>query len=214
MTAVIDDRVMMNIFTKLGPITVVLLMAACAPVEQEPIITAPTELEISETTATAKAPVEDVIEAPVETPIKQSAKAPVKDPVIEVVEEASDAPVEDPVAEVVEEAIDAPVEEIAEIVEEPVAPPPPPPLPGPFDPVVLIGASPASLQATLGQHDHSFDNSGMSIHHYRQDACLMLVFINQANEITHIDLRHGIVNQQVDIAACHQELGARKESVK
>lgn len=198
MTAVIDDRVMMNLFTKLGPITVVLLMAACAPVEQEPIITAPTELEISETTPTAKAPVEDVIEAPVETPIKQSAKAPVKEPVIEVVEEASDAP----------------VEEIAEIVEEPVAPPPPPPLPDPFDPVVLIGASPASLQATLGQHDHSFDNSGMSIHHYRQDACLMLVFINQANEITHIDLRHGIVNQQVDIAACHQELGARKESVK
>lgn len=196
----------MNLFTKLGPITVVLLMAACAPVEQEPIITAPTELEISETTPTAK--------APVETPIKQSAKAPVKDPVIEVVEEASDAPVEDPVAEVVEEAIDAPVEEIAEIVEKPIAPPPPPPLPDPFDPVVLIGASPASLQATLGQHDHSFDNSGMSIHHYRQDACLMLVFINQANEITHIDLRHGIVNQQVDIAACHQELGARKESVK
>ena len=195
----------MNLFTKLGPITVVLLIAACAPVEQKPIITTPTELDIIETKAVTKAPVEtpvdEVIEAPVETPLKQTTA------------ETVEAPVKTPVAEIVDEAVDAPVEDIAEIVEEPVAPPPPP-LPDPFDPVVLIGASPASLQATLGQHDHSFDNSGMSIHHYRQDACLMLVFINQANEITHIDLRHGIVNQQVDIAACHQELGVRKESVK
>lgn len=196
----------MNLFTKLGPITVLLLMAACAPVEQKPIITAPTELEIIETTAVTKAPVEEVIEAPVETPFKQTAAETVEAPV--------KAPVKAPIAEVVEDAIAVPIDNIAEIVEEPVAPPPPPPLPDPFDPVVLIGASPASLQATLGQYDHSFDNSGMSIHHYRQEACLMLVFINQANEITHIDLRHGIVNQQVDIAACQQELGVRKESVE
>jgi len=173
----------MNLFTKFGLITVVTLMTACAPVEQKPIITAPTELEIIET-------------------------AP-------IIEERVIKPVEEVVAkEPVSAPIDQSVEEITLAKEEPVAPPPPPPLPDPFDPIVLIGASPSDLQATLGRYDHSFDNSGMSVHHYRQEGCLLLVFINQADEIAHIDLRHQLVNQDVDIAACHQELGLRKDAVK
>ena len=200
----------MNIFTKFSPIAFVMLIAACAPVEQKPTITAPTEPEIIETAPITEA----VIEEPVEAPVAEIITTPVETPIEETIE----APIEDsgdaPIDEVIEEPVETPLEVIAKVNEEPVAPPPPPPLPEPFDPVVLIGASPASLQATLGRHDHSFDNSGFSVRHYRQEACLMLVFVNQADEITHIDLRHGIVNQQVDIAACHQDLGARKDSVQ
>ena len=177
----------MNLFTKFGLITVVALMTACAPVEQKPIITAPTELEIIET-------------API-----------IEERVIKPVEEVV---VKEPVSAPIDQSIDQSVEEITLAKEEPVAPPPPPPLPDPFDPIVLIGASPSDLQATLGRYDHSFDNSGMSVHHYRQEGCLLLVFINQADEIAHIDLRHQLVNQDVDIAACHQELGLRKDAVK
>lgn len=169
---------MINFFTKYGLITVVLAMAACTPVEQKPVITAPTE------------------PAPTE---------------IELIETAPQAP-----PALIEEIVPTPAKEVAEemieIVEEPVAPPPPP-LADPYDPAILIGASPARLAATLGRHDHSFDNSGMSVHHYRQEACLMLVFINDADEVTHIDLRHNLVNQKVDITACHQALGARKAAL-
>ena len=181
----------MKLFTKFGLITVVALMTACAPVEPKPTITAPTELEIIE-----PAP---IIEERVAKPIEEV-----------VVKEPEDAPID--------QSVDQSVEEITLAKEEPVAPspppPPPPPLPDPFDPIVLIGASPSYLQATLGRYDHSFDNSGMSVHHYRQEGCLLLVFINQANEIAHIDLRHQLVNQDVDIDACHQELGVRKDAVK
>ena len=196
----------MNLVTKLALITVVTLMAACAPVEQKPLVTAPiasasTKPENSVTNPVIKEVVEEKSEAPV-----------AKDLIAPAVEAVSDEAVTETTEETVITPIEKTEETIAEIIKEPVAPPPP--LPDPFDPATLIGASPASLQTTLGRHDYSFDNSGMSVHHYRQEACLLLVFINQADEITHIDLRHQLVNQQIDITACHQELGARKDAVK
>ena len=154
---------------------------------------------------TACAPVEQkpIITAPI---IEERVTKPVEEVVVK-----------EPVSAPIDQSVDQSVEEITLAKEEPVVPsppPPPPPLPDPFDPIVLIGASPSYLQATLGRYDHSFDNSGMSVHHYRQEGCLLLVFINQANEIAHIDLRHQLVNQDVDIDACHQELGMRKDGVK
>ena len=169
----------MNIFTKYGLITAVLVLAACAPVEQKPVITAPPKPEPT---------------------------------TLEIIEIKPQAPISEEVPEEIAEEV---AEEIGEAIEEPVAQaqPAPAPLPDPYDPAELIGASSASLAATLGRYDHSFDNSGINVHHYRQDTCLMLVFINDADEVTHIDLRHNLVNQKVDITACHQALGARKAAL-
>ena len=190
----------MNLVTKLGLISVVTLMAACAPVEQKPLITAPTELEIIET----KPITEEVVQTPVDAPVD----APVEEVITDNIDEAPlKEMAEEVVADAVEEVIATPIETAKQEA------PPPAPLPDPYDPAILIGASPAKLQATLGRQDYSFDNSGMSIHHYRQDTCLLLVFINQADEITHIDLRHQLVNQTIDITACYQELGMRKDAV-
>ena len=185
----------MNIFTKYGLITAVLVLAACAPVEQKPVITAPPKPE--PTTL-------EIIEIKPQAPISE-----------EVVEEVPKEMTEEVVEEAPEEVLEEIAEEISEAIKEPVAQaqPAPAPLPDPYDPAELIGASSASLAATLGRHDHSFDNSGMNVHHYRQDTCLMLVFINDADEVTHIDLRHNLVNQEVDITACHHALGARKAAL-
>ena len=95
---------------------------------------------------------------------------------------------------------------------EPKPEPEPEPEPEPFNPIILIGSSQASIRATFGTEDLSFSNGSMTIAHYRQDSCMMLVFFNEADIISHIDVRDLEIGKPLDEAACYRELGAKKEA--
>ena len=95
---------------------------------------------------------------------------------------------------------------------KPESKPEPEPEPEPFNPIILIGSSQASIRATFGTEDLSFSNGSMTIAQYRQDSCMMLVFFNEADIISHIDVRDLEIGKPLDEAACYRELGAKKEA--
>ena len=88
------------------------------------------------------------------------------------------------------------------------------PEPEPYNPIILIGNSQASIRATLGAEDLSFSNGSMTIAHYRQDSCMMLVFVTEADIISHIDLRDLEIGKPLDEVACYRELGEKKGAMR
>ena len=208
-------------------LSIIAFLAACAPVEPKPVVTAPLP----------KAPQETPQQTPEQIPEETTQKTPATD--IEPVETVADTKAVEKLAEeelpgenvAIEEL---PIEElpvenlaveneagdnageitdpiIAEAPKEEPAPPPPPP---PYDPVTLIGESLQEAQSLFGTADLRFENGGLTISHYRQDDCIMLIFSQKTDAalITHVDLRASQLGTALDTPACHQALGLKKHA--
>lgn len=189
----------MSRFPTIGLIAMISLLAACVPLEDGPVITAPI---LSDNTTTDEAGVDErgadeviiidgaavVNEAEEEMVIIITPEEPVAPP----------PAITEPV--ITEPAITEPAI-IEPVIIEPVI--------TPFNPTILIGKSLSHLRATLGAQDNSFDNGGLTVHHYRGTVCLMLAFHGDDEMITHIDLRHPIIGKPLNKQACYQEFGAR-----
>lgn len=195
-------------------LSVIAFLAACAPVEPKPVVTAPLPKAPQETTQKTpeQTPAKDI--EPVETmPDTQAVEKLTEEelpeeelPVKELA--AEELPVENVAGDNAGEITD-PI--IAEAPKEEPAPPPPPP---PYDPVTLIGESLQEAQSLFGTADLRFENGGLTISHYRQDDCIMLIFSQKTDAalITHIDLRASQLGTALDTPACHQALGLKKHA--
>ena len=194
-------------------LSVIAFLAACAPVEPKPVVTAPlpkapqdTPQQMPEET-TQETPAKEI--APVETVPDTQAREKLAEEELAVEKLAGEKlTVEELAGDNAREIAD-PI--IAEAPKEEPAPPPPPP---PYDPVTLIGESLQDVQSLFGTADLRFENGGLTISHYRQDDCIMLVFSQKTDAalITHIDLRASQLGTALDTAACHQELGLKKHA--
>lgn len=202
---IIKMRVIRNVGLLIG----LSLLAACAPIEEKPLVSAP---EITAPQITQDVPLEEAVDAPVIAPVIEdnltsSGRAVLAEAAPEVVIE--DAP--KPVQETAQPETAAPPEVAPiEVAPKKQAPPPPPP----FDPMILVGTNYSALAADFGAPDLAFDNGGLQIAHYRGTHCLMLIFSQKTSTglITHIDLRHPTLGKALDKAACHDELGAKKHA--
>ena len=198
----------MSDFRQIGAIALLLFLSACAPVEEPVSVTAPI------------APIE---KTPVkQDPVEQTDTAQASDETTDSADGAdvAIAPSDNQTLAQSEAVIlqDVAKQEQAEEIEAPKKeetppPPPPPPLPDPFNPTILIGQPSTALADSLGDSDYSYDNSGMTISHYRAESCIVLVFSAPDDEIMHIDVRHPIVGTSLDEAACYQELGDKKDAL-
>ena len=221
-----DETVILMMPLKyLAYLSVIAFLAACAPVEPKPVVTAPLPKAPQDTPQ--QTPEKMPEEMPEKMPEETTQETPAKE--IAPVETVSDtqAGEELPVEKLTGEEL--PVEKlageklagdnarkitdpiIAEAPKEEPAPPPPPP---PYDPVTLIGESLQDVQSLFGTADLRFENGGLTISHYRQDDCIMLVFSQKTDAalITHIDLRASQLGTALDTAVCHQALGLKKHA--
>ena len=194
----------MRVIRNVGLLIGLSLLAACAPIEEKPLVSAP---KITAPQITQDVPLEEAVDAPVIAPVIEdnltsSGRAVLAEAAPEVVIE--DAP--KPVQETAQPETAAP----PEVAPKKQAPPPPPP----FDPMILVGTNYSALAADFGAPDLAFDNGGLQIAHYRGTHCLMLIFSQKTSTglITHIDLRHPTLGKALDKAACHDELGAKKHA--
>ena len=203
-------------------LSIIAFLAACAPVEPKPVVTAPLP----------KAPQETTQESPQQIPEETTQKTPATD--IEPVETVADTQAVEKLAEEELPGENVAIEElpvenlaveneagdnageitdpiIAEAPKEELAPPPPPP---PYDPVTLIGKSVREAQSLFGTADLRFENGGLTISHYRQDDCIMLIFSQKTDAalITHVDLRASQLGMALDTPVCHQALGLKKHA--
>lgn len=193
-------------------LSVIAFLAACAPVEPKPVVTAPLP----------KAPQETTKEIPQQTPEEITEETPAKEiapaETVPDTQAGQELPVENlPVEELaVEKVAEDNAREIADpiIAEAPKEEPAPPPPPPPYDPVTLIGESLQGVQSLFGTADLRFENGGLTISHYRQKECIMLVFSQNTDSalITHIDLRASQLGTALDTPACHQALGLKKHA--
>ena len=221
----------MSDFRQIGAIALLLFLSACAPVEEPVTVTAPIATKEQETLVPEAADSAEAIAAKVVILGKSDNQTAASEEVAMIADiadadnategvadsqplvrdtrtaQAEESPnkQETPIKEEVQE------EEVLEeeILEEEPAPPP-----DPFNPQILIGQPNTSLTAALGDSDYSYDNSGMTISHYRAKTCIVLAFSAPNDEITHIDVRHPIVGIQLDEGACYQELGAKKAALE
>ena len=207
----------MRVIRNVGLLVGLSLLAACAPIEEKPLVSAPeiTAPQITQDVPLEEAVDEAVIDQPVMAPVIEdnltsSGRAVLAEAAPEVVIE--DAP--KPVQETAQPETVAPVEvapiEVAPKKQAPVKKQAPPP----FDPMILVGTNYSALAADFGAPDLAFDNGGLQIAHYRGTHCLMLIFSQKTSTglITHIDLRHPTLGKALDKAACHDELGAKKHA--
>lgn len=194
----------MRVIRNVGLLIGLSLLAACAPIEEKPLVSAP---EITAPQITQDVPLEEAVDAPVIAPVIEdnltsSGRA--------VLAEAAPKPVQ----EAAQPETAAPPEvapiEVAPKKQAPVKKQAPPP----FDPMILVGTNYSALAADFGAPDLAFDNGGLQIAHYRGTHCLMLIFSQKTSTglITHIDLRHPTLGKALDKAACHDELGAKKHA--
>ena len=179
----------MSRFPKIGLIAMISLLAACVPPEDGPVITAPI---LSDNTTINEAGADEAIIIDGAAVVNKA-----EEEVVIII--TPKEPVASPPA-ITEPAITEPVI-IEPVIIEPVI--------TPFNPTILIGKSLSHLRATLGAQDNSFDNGGLTVHHYRGTVCLMLAFHGDDEMITHIDLRHPIIGKPLNKQACYQEFGAR-----
>ena len=227
----------MSDFRQIGAIALLLCLGACAPVEEPVTVTAPIatkeqEAIVPEAADTAEAIATEAITAEAiaaeatilgESDNQTAASEEVaiiadiadEDNITEavadsqlLVRDTATAQAEESPKEQESVAEETPIEE--EVLEEEPAPPPP----DPFNPQILIGQPNTSLTAALGDSDYSYDNSGMTISHYRAKTCIVLAFSAPNDEITYIDVRHPVVGTQLDEGACYQELGAKKAALE
>ena len=203
-------------------LSVIAFLAACAPVEPKPVVTAPLPKAPQETTQDI--PQQTPEEITEETPAKEIAPAETV-PDTQAGQESAgeelagqELPVENLAVEelAVEKVAEDNAREIADpiIAEAPKEEPAPPPPPPPYDPVTLIGESLQGVQSLFGTADLRFENGGLTISHYRQEECIMLVFSQNTDSalITHIDLRASQLGTALDTSACHQALGVKKHA--
>ena len=102
---------------------------------------------------------------------------------------------------------------------EPVPEPEPEPEPiDPLDPHHLIGLTDTAIIARIGEADFDFTETGIKIAHYRHEACQILLFFpeqasasGQKPTLTHVDIRPLILEQTVSLTACFDALGMRAE---
>lgn len=200
----------------------IITLAACAPVEEKPIVSAPVIAPVTPTVTPSETPTD----TPTGTTAETIADTPTDNtsdnsqPVIEeVAEDKSLALADDEIADtqttiaqsdILEEVPQAPIEETAEDKIAEIAAP----VIVPYDPIKLVGSSLTAIESLFGDADLAFDNGGLTISHYRQDDCLMLVFSEPLNaqRITHISLRHPVIGSTLDEQACHIALGAKKRT--
>ena len=198
-----DETVILMMPLKyLAYLSVIAFLAACAPVEPKPVVTAPLP----------KAPQDTPQQIPEKMPEETTQETPAKE--IAPVETVSDTTAGEKLAGeklAGDNALKITDPIIAEAPKEEPAPPPPPP---PYDPVTLIGESLQDVQSLFGTADLRFENGGLTISHYRQDDCIMLVFSQKTDAalITHIDLRASQLGTALDTPACHQALGLKKHA--
>ena len=198
-----DETVILMMPLKyLAYLSVIAFLAACAPVEPKPVVTAPLP----------KAPQDTPQQIPEKMPEETTQETPAKE--IAPVETVSDTTAGEKLAGeklAGDNALKITDPIIAEAPKEEPAPPPPPP---PYDPVTLIGESLQDVQSLFGTADLRFENGGLTISHYRQDECIMLVFSQKTDAalITHIDLRASQLGTALDTPACHQALGLKKHA--
>ena len=219
----------MSDFRQVGAIALLLFLGACAPVEEPVTVTAPIATKAQEEKLVPEAADSaEAIAAEATILIESDNQTAGLEEVAIIADIADDDNTSETVADsqlLVKEVTTAQAEEspkeeeslkeetpIEEVVleEEPA----PPPLPDPFNPQILIGQPNTSLITALGNSDYSYDNSGMTISHYRAKTCIVLAFSAPNDEITHIDVRHPIVGIQLDESACYQELGAKKAALE
>lgn len=198
-------------------LSVIAFLTACAPVEPKPVVTAPLPKAPQETTQDI--PQQTPEEITEETPAKEIAPAEtVPDTQAGQESAGQELPVENLAVEelAVEKVAEDNAREIADpiIAEAPKEEPAPPPPPPPYDPVTLIGESLQGVQSLFGTADLRFENGGLTISHYRQEECIMLVFSQNTDSalITHIDLRASQLGTALDTSACHQALGVKKHA--
>ena len=221
----------MMLLKHFAALSVLFILAACAPVEQKPIITAPVEI----------APKAELSDAAVPEAVMPDAVTPEADTTEDIITQKRQADdtvedqnmTEDMVADKVPSSdseitaashddepkgalINAPQDNSSAtsapltIVAPQEAPAPPPP---PYDPAGLIGQTQTQLQALFGKADLTFDNGSLRISHYRQESCVLMVFSQNTDKglITHIDMRAPRLGTMLDEAACHNALGAKKQ---
>ena len=205
-----DETVILMMLVKhFAYLSIIAFLAACAPVEPKPVVTAPLPKAPQETTqkTAEQTPAKDI--EPVETvPDTQAVEKLAEEELPEEELPVEELPVENVAGDNTGEITD-PI--IAEAPKEEPAPPPPPP---PYDPVTLIGKSVREVQSLFGTADLRFENGGLTISHYRQDDCIMLVFSQNTDAalITHVDLRASQLGTALDTPACHQALGLKKHA--
>ena len=212
-----DETVILMMPLKyLAYLSVIAFLAACAPVEPKPVVTAPLPKAPQDTPQQIpeKMPEEMPEETTQETPAKEIAPVEtVSDTTAGEKLAGEELPVEKLAGEKLagDNALKITDPIIAEAPKEEPAPPPPPP---PYDPVTLIGESLQDVQSLFGTADLRFENGGLTISHYRQDECIMLVFSQKTDAalITHIDLRASQLGTALDTPACHQALGLKKHA--
>ena len=198
-------------------LSVIAFLAACAPVEPKPIVTAPLPKAPQETTPkitqtiTQETPAQEIVPAETAPDTQAEEELPEELPGEELAGEElpGEELAEENVAGDNAREITDPI--IAQAPKEEPAPPPPPP---PYDPVTLIGDSLQDVQSLFGAADLRFENGGLTISHYRQEECIMLVFSQKTDAalITHIDLRASQLGTALDTSACHQALGVKKHA--
>ena len=217
----------MMLLKHFAALSVLAILAACAPVEQKPIITAPVEVtpkaelpdaaapeavmaeaDTTEDIITQKRQADDTVEDQNMTEDMVADKVPSSDSEITAAshdDEPKGALINAPQDN--SSATSAPLTIVAP--QEAPAPPPPPP----YDPAGLIGQTQTQLQALFGKADLTFDNGSLRISHYRQESCVLMVFSQNTDKglITHIDMRAPRLGTMLDEAACHNALGAKKQ---
>ena len=211
-------------------LSILAILAACAPVEQKPLITAPIEV-------TPKAEQPDAVTPEAVIPDAMTPEADTTEDIITQKRQADDT-VEDPnrAEDMVADKVpshnteitaashdDGPKDALIDAsqdnssatsapltIDAPQEAPAPPP---PYDPAGLIGQTQMQLQALFGKADLTFDNGSLRISHYRQESCVLMVFSQNTDEglITHIDMRAPRLGTMLDEAACHNALGAKKQ---
>ena len=203
-------------------LSILAILAACAPVEQKPLITAPIEVtpkaeqpdavtpeaDTTEDIITQKRQADDTVEDPNRAEDMVADKVPSHD--TEITAASHDDGPKDALIDAPQDnssATSAPLTIVAP--QEAPAPPPPPP----YDPAGLIGQTQMQLQALFGKADLTFDNGSLRISHYHQESCVLMVFSQNTDKglITHIDMRAPRLGTMLDEAACHNALGAKKQ---
>ena len=236
------------------------LIAACAPVNQPPPVTAPVT---TPDTAPDTAPVKSLPEAPKEAPQKQQTtqetQAPqaieaditpdietlpsdktaankaldedqgvleetlAVEPQIPAALEADNTAAQDIAPQADNQTQTArPLAEVeAKPQPQPESEPEPEPEPEPIDPLDphhLLGLTKAEITTRIGEADFAFHNAGITIAHYRHDACQILLFYTSDDgatgkgaQMTHVNIRPVVLEGAVSMPLCFEALGMRAD---